>query len=74
MCMIGSTLVTEESSIKYLRVVLDSRLTWASHVKYIAGRAFGAVNILKVMSRVSWRADPVVLLTSYRGFIRAILE
>ena len=38
-------------SLKYLGVILDARITWIQHVKYVAGRALRAVGLLRVLSR-----------------------
>lgn len=40
-------------AILYLGVLIDSRLSWRNHVNYIAGKALTAVNILKVLAKVS---------------------
>ena len=63
-----------QDSLKYLGVVLDARLTWMPHIKYIAGKAMRAVGVLKALSRVSWGVSPSLLLTVYRGLVRAYLE
>ena len=61
-------------SLKYLGVVLDARVTWLQHVKYVAGRALRAVSLLRVLSRVSWGVTPSLLLLVYRGLIRSYLD
>ena len=63
-----------QDSLKYLGVVLDARLTWTPHIKYIAGKAMRAIGVLKALSRVSWGVSPSLLLTVYRGLVRAYLE
>ena len=63
-----------QDSLKYLGVVLDSRLTWTLHIKYIAGKAMRAIGVLKALSRVSWGVSPSLLLTVYLGLVRAYLE
>ena len=63
-----------QDSLKYLGVVLDARLTWTLHIKYIAGKAMRAIGVLKALSRVSWSVSPSLLLTVYRGLVRAYLE
>ena len=40
-------------TLKYLGLVLDARVTWLQHVKYVAGRALRTVGLLRVLSRVS---------------------
>ncbi|XP_051170050.1 uncharacterized protein LOC127287259 [Leptopilina boulardi] len=69
----GQTL-TAVNSIMYHGIILDRKLSWLPHIKYIAGRATAAVNVLKAMAKVSWGADPSSLLMAYRGLVRAHLE
>ena len=52
-----------QDSLKYLGVVLDARLTWTPHIKYIAGKAMRAIGVLRALSRVSWGVSPSLLLT-----------
>ena len=63
-----------QDSLKYLGVILDSRLSWTPHIKYIAGRAMRAVGVLRALSTVSWAVSPFLLLLVYRGLVRAYLE
>lgn len=60
--------------LKYLGILLDSRLTWIPHIKENVSRASKAINVLKVISKVSWGAAPVLALMVYRGLIRSYLE
>ena len=49
----GDTLISCQPTLKYLGVILDSRLTWVPHIKYIADKTIRATNILRVIARVS---------------------
>lgn len=71
---IDEDIVWAASSMLYLGVMLDSRLTWRKHVDYIVGKSLVAVNIMRALARVSWGANPEVLLRVYKGLIRAHLE
>ena len=66
---VGDLLVPCQPSLKYLGVILDARLTWVPHIRYIADKATRATNILKVIARVSWAANPALLLTVYRNLV-----
>ena len=66
----GDTFISCQPSLKYLGVILDARLTWVPHIRYIADKAIWATNILKV----SWGANPTRLLTVYRNLVRSYLE
>ena len=66
-----------QDSLKYLGVILDSRLSWTPHIKYNVGRAMRAIRVLRALSRVSWGGGggvPSLLLLVYRGLVRAYLE
>ena len=49
-------------SLKYFGVILDARVTWLQHVKYVVGRALRTVGLLRALSRVSWGVTPSLLL------------
>ena len=49
----GDSLISCQPTLKYLNVILDSRLTWVPHIKYIADKAIRATNMLRVIARVS---------------------
>ena len=61
-------------SVKCLGVILDLRITWLQHVRYVADRALCAVGLLRALSRVSWGVSPSLLLQVYRDLVRAYLE
>ena len=70
----GDTLISFQPTLKYLGVILDSRLTWVPHIKCIADKAIRTTNILRVIARVSWGANPALLLTVYRNLVRSYPE
>ena len=59
----GDSLISCQPTLKYLGVIVDFRLTWVPHIKYIADKAIRATNILRVIARVSWGANSTLLLT-----------
>ena len=71
---IGDLTISCQPSLKYLGVVMDARLTWVPHIKYIANKATRATNVLRVIARVSLGANTALLLTVYRNLVRAYLE
>ena len=71
---VGDLTIPCQPSLKYLGVVMDARLTWVPHIKYIADKAARATNVLRVIARVSWGASPALLLTVCRNLVRAYLE
>ena len=62
------------SGIKYLGVILDRRLTRAPHVRMIAERAIRSVNVIRMLSRVSWGVTLSLLLIAYRNLVRFTLK
>jgi len=57
--------------VKLLGVTFDSKLTFATHLRNVALRATSRLGFLRRASRV---LDPAGRLTTYRGFVRPILE
>ena len=59
---------------KYLGIILDSKLNWSAHIKYINQNARKALNVMKALSGFTWGAHPSVLLAVYKGLIRSNLD
>ena len=55
-----------QDSLKYLGVVLDARLIWTPHIKYIAGKTMRAIGVLRALSRLS---PPLYSFLSIRGWL-----
>lgn len=62
------------STVKFLGVVFDQRLTWRPHIENIVARCTKRLNIMKVMSSVNWGASKQLLLTVYKALIRSIID
>ena len=60
--------------VKYLGVILDSRLNLHSHVEYVKSRVQQRMSILKCVFGKGHGADRIVLPRMYKAMIRAILE
>ncbi|XP_051155209.1 uncharacterized protein LOC127277858 [Leptopilina boulardi] len=58
----------------YLGVILDSKLTWEPHIRYIEGKASQSLNVLRTLAKVTYGADPGSMLMVYKGFPWALLE
>lgn len=63
-----------QSSIRFLGVELDSRLTYKPHLKMLRDKCFKALNILKCVSRTTYGGDRATLLLLYRSLIRSKLD
>ena len=60
--------------VRYLGVILDSKLNLNAHVEHIKGRAQQRLSILKCVAGKSFGADRIILLRMYKSLIRPILE
>ena len=60
--------------VKYLGVILDSKMNLNSHVEYTKGRAQKRISILKSVAGKSYGADRSILLRIYKSMILPILE
>ena len=49
---------------KYLGLIFDKKLTWASHILSAKGRCLRDLNILKVLTNTSWGADRHIMLSA----------
>jgi len=61
-------------TFKFLGVVLDSKLTWARHVRYVRDRCQGDLRLMSVVSARGWGADTQSLRKLYTSLIRPKLE
>ncbi|XP_043219624.1 uncharacterized protein LOC122380493 isoform X1 [Amphibalanus amphitrite] len=60
--------------VKYLGVILDSRMNLHSHVEYIKSRVQKRMAVLKCVAAKSYGADRIILTRMYKAMIRPILE
>ena len=63
-----------ESSVKFLGVIFDRRLTWRAHIQYVINRCNKRMNLLRAVSGNDWGADKKTLLTLYRTLIRSVVD
>ena len=64
--------VVEES--KFLVIIFDRKLSFIPLIKYLKAKCLKALNLLKVLSQTSWRADRTTLLKLYRFLVRSKLD
>lgn len=62
------------SRIKFLGVVLDSKLLWRNHMNFIKERVEKKINMLKTITNTSWGSNPATCLLLYRSIIRPHFE
>lgn len=63
--------INRVNSKKFLGVIIDQRLNFEEHLKYVSKNALKAINIIKCLAGVSWGADPKVLSILYKSIIRS---
>ena len=71
---INNNAIPMVEEVKYLGVILDSRLNLHSHVEYVKSRVQQRMSILKCVAGKSYGADRIVLLRMYKAMIRPILD
>ena len=59
---------------KFLGLILDSKLNFKAHIDHLRRKCQGALNLLKVVSKMDWGADRPVLLRLYRSLVRYKLD
>jgi ribonuclease HI len=72
--MIDNSKIKVVSQHKFLGILLDSKLAFIPHIKDLRTRCFKSLNILKVVSKLSWGGDSKVLLKLYRAITRSRLD
>ena len=65
-------LVVEES--KFLGILFYKKLSFIPHIKYLIAKYLKALNLLKVLSHMSWGADGTTLLKLYRSLVQSKLD
>jgi hypothetical protein len=71
---IGSHVLPQAMTFKYLGVFFDCALRWSAQTKYVERRCLKRINLLKSVAGVSWGAHPSCMLLLYRGLIGSVLE
>ena len=59
---------------KFLGLILDNKLNFKAHIDYVRKNCHKALTLLKVVSKMDWGADRVVLLRLYRSLVRSKLD
>jgi hypothetical protein len=59
---------------KFLGLVLDSRLSWEPHLRQLRATCERSLNVLRVLSGVSWGGDCTAMLRLYRSLVCSKLD
>ena len=68
------SLIPYEKEVKFLGMILDCKLTWGSHIESLKIKVKKSLNILKVVSGLSWGADKKSLLRLYDSLCQSKIE
>ncbi|CAG5043528.1 unnamed protein product [Parnassius apollo] len=67
--IMGRHTLAFQRSIKFLGMIIDRKLLFADHVKYVVGKAMRIFNKLCIYTRPTWGAHPDNVQTIYRQVI-----
>jgi hypothetical protein len=59
---------------KFLGLIVDKKLNFIPHIKYLKDRCMKAMNLLQVVANKDWGADCSTLLKLYRTLVRSKLD
>ena len=62
------------STMFFLGVIFDRKLSFIPHLKYVKKKALKALNIKNIIVSTEWGADRKVMLRLYRSLIRSKLD
>jgi exonuclease III/ribonuclease HI len=62
------------TSVKFLGLIFDHKLTWLEHAQYIDKRCKTRLNFMRGISGTEWGSDKTTLLTIYKTLIRPVID
>jgi ribonuclease HI len=66
--------IKEQTSVKFLGLIFDRKLTWYQHTKYIANKIEPKIHFLKAIANQKFSCNKKTLLILYRSQINSILQ
>ena len=72
--MIHNSNIKVVNQHKFLGIMLDSKLSFIPHITELKAKCLKSLNLLKVLSKLSWGGDFTVLLRIYRALTRSRLD
>lgn len=67
-------LIPVSSQVKFLGVILDSRLSGSPHIDFTAQKCQSNINVLRCLSGVWWGAHPYSQKLLYNAIVRSVLD
>lgn len=71
---IYSAPVQIKTEYKFLGLIFDSKLSFSQHIKTLKQKCHKSLNILRVLSHMTWGSDRLCLLRIYRSIVRSRLD
>ena len=71
---INNAIIPVVQQTKYLGLIFDNKLNFKPHIDYVRQKCHKALTLLKVVSKMDWGADRIVLLRLYRSLVRSKLD
>jgi len=69
---INNQLVKIDNKAKFLGLVIDSKLNWNEHIKYLEEKCKKRLNLMRAVAGNTWGANKKSLL--YRSLIRSVID
>ncbi|CAH2088263.1 unnamed protein product [Euphydryas editha] len=70
----NNEIINRVTSKKFLGIILDPKLTFEEHIKYISKNAHTGLNVIRSLCGVTWGADPKILSILYKSIVRSHLD
>ena len=67
-------LVAIVNEVKYLGLILDSKLTWNSHLDYVVQKATNSLWMCRSMIGNTWSPSPKMALWMYKAIVRPMIS
>lgn len=72
--LINNSILPNQTQIRFLGVILDSKLTWNPYVNFIINKCQAGLNTLRAVSRVWWGSHPFTQKLFYNAYVRSHLD
>ena len=69
-----NTNLPKSNQIRYLGMILDSKLNWKAHINQLKVKCHQRLSILRCVSRRKWGADRKTLRTLYKALIQSPID
>ena len=71
---LGQSILTVVNEIKFLGLIIDSKLSWLKHFQYVENRCSKVLNCMKALNGTKWGANSKTLRNIYIALIRSKID